>query len=55
MNVKSWAFLFRDLLNMGYRFLKIVILPGTNITVLDFMIWGIIAYAVVKGLYTLFH
>ena len=50
MSVYNWALRFKYLMDLVTSFSKIEILPGSKVTVMDLIVWGLIISIVVKGL-----
>lgn len=55
MSVYNWALRFKYLMNLFTPFSQIEILPGSNVTIMDFIVGGLIVFIVVKGLVSLYH
>lgn len=54
MIVYRWAMLFKGLMDDVVLFMRIPILPGTGITVMDAMVWSAIVFLAVKALYSIY-
>lgn len=48
MSIREWALQFKYLMGILYSFLQLVILPGTNIKIIDVAIWCVAVFIVVK-------
>lgn len=55
MSVYNWALKFKYLMDIIVSFTHIEILPGSGVTVMDAIIWGIIVFIVVKALDSVYH
>lgn len=55
MSVYNWALKFKYLMDFIALFTQIEILPGSGVTVMDAIIWGIIIFIVVKALDSVYH
>lgn len=54
MSEYKWALVFKQLMDILMSFLRIVILPGTNITIMDVAIWSAILFLVLKAIFSLY-
>ena len=55
MSVYNWALNFKYLMDVILSFAYIEILPGSGVTVIDAIVWGIIVFIVVKALDSVYH
>ena len=54
MSLLYWSNLFKYLMDICKQFFNIIILPGTDITILDFMLWCLIIYLLLKTIYSIY-
>lgn len=55
MNLLYWSNLFKYLMDICRQFFNINILPGTDISILDFILWCLIIYLVLKAIYSIYR
>lgn len=48
MSIREWAMQFKYVMDVLVDFMRMSILPGTDITFMDVAIWGMIIFLVLK-------
>lgn len=55
MSVYNWALRFKYLMDLVASFSQIEVLPGSKVTIMDLVVWGLFIFIVVKGLVSSYH